>query len=442
MNNFNDYPEIWMYEESFSKVLMESLEVGLMICNSDLHEFTAAKLFDIMNQIIPTGFVLTTGYWPFYSTDKRQSLCICGRFSLECRHNRNGTHWIDLDPIPDDYSMLFCPGKNGPVKLTPVDIIVTPVTSPPVGFMVTLVLKFSQQESTIARKSFAKRGRPNDSKLETGITICSRYTLKCEWYSAFSNIVFQPNPYFTSFYGHHVAKLLGVREQLKQNYYFNPGTMYVMNDIMPQFTIALNRCDLPTFPSPSNLTAAKYNLAEQNRRTNRSGFELEVWQYRERVSSCRPIWNNQPNIADISFDFEKFLTEITTEVDNGAQAVALPQMDENNNIAGIEQPRPTMRRRRRYQQTFSGTTTFLENPPQVVGSIQTTQPQVDAVAVRGRRRKVQFQHVQTFGDTTTTVPRSAHQGNPFPILSRENQASTEAELFELDKKWVEEILRI
>lgn len=63
------------------------------------------QLFDIVNQIIPTGWVLSTGYWVYYSNQQGHSLCVCSRFAIPCRHVRNYDHWIDLssttDHVPD-----------------------------------------------------------------------------------------------------------------------------------------------------------------------------------------------------------------------------------------------------------------------------------------------------------------------------------------------------
>lgn len=60
------------------------------------------QIFDIVNQIFPTAYVLNTGYWIYYSSEQGHCLCVCTRYGIPCRHSANNRHWADLSPVPEE----------------------------------------------------------------------------------------------------------------------------------------------------------------------------------------------------------------------------------------------------------------------------------------------------------------------------------------------------
>lgn len=71
---------------------------------------------DILEQLLPTAYVVNTAYWPLYLTETGDSLCVCNIFNINCPHISGSLSWIDLDR-PVNESIDFKEG-DGNITLT------------------------------------------------------------------------------------------------------------------------------------------------------------------------------------------------------------------------------------------------------------------------------------------------------------------------------------
>lgn len=76
------------------------------------------QIFDIVNQIIPSAYLLDTSYWIFYSSMNGLTICLCHRFGIRCPHLRGPRHWLNMSPIPGAVG-----GQTGMAELYASDMV-------------------------------------------------------------------------------------------------------------------------------------------------------------------------------------------------------------------------------------------------------------------------------------------------------------------------------
>lgn len=179
-----------------TRLMIESLEVAFHLCNSYTEEYSLTKIFDIINSIMPTAYILNTGYWVFYSTQGGQGVCICLRFGLCCPHQRNHNHWVNMEGAQETEVTPFSSTQLG--KYWPIDfnIHITPMIndalrSYDVLIKMTVQSYYTQDVAAAATNS-------------TAFIICTeiRYLMTPEYYPHESKIVqFTPHPLTHKNYG-------------------------------------------------------------------------------------------------------------------------------------------------------------------------------------------------------------------------------------------------
>ncbi|KAK5642080.1 hypothetical protein RI129_008247 [Pyrocoelia pectoralis] len=105
-NNWSSDTNNIYYRRSFevrrvTRLIMEALEVGFFCCNYHTNDYPLAKIFDIVNYIMPTAYIVNTGYWIYYASKNQTPLCVCSRFGFYCNHKSNSTHWVNLTGSPE-----------------------------------------------------------------------------------------------------------------------------------------------------------------------------------------------------------------------------------------------------------------------------------------------------------------------------------------------------
>ncbi|XP_050300957.1 uncharacterized protein LOC126739352 [Anthonomus grandis grandis] len=348
---------LW-YRDQLYRIVEESLEVTLVICNEELNQFTVAKIFDIFNQILPTGFVLGTGYWPFFNSTRRQCLCICGRYGIDCRHFKHDNHWIDLEIVSNDTTMPFYP-KSFTLKLVNAEIDIIAFTEGVAGYNINIKLAFQNKKN--------ERGRPKRTRDENlninpdqifHIAICSRYVLQNEYYPALHSVMFQPSPFFHENYGTFFPRLRQARTTSMNCYQqFNHGFFTVSIENMPHFTLIIQCVNVPLHNMYTNLVT-NANLAHRlSPKQHKAAFSkavqteniesIEYFKYKELIGNLKPLWNDSSSCESLQSSPKK--------VDNilfGGFSISTPQpLLREPDMAPWEIPKATRRRNRRKAQT-------------------------------------------------------------------------------------------
>ncbi|KAL1516733.1 hypothetical protein ABEB36_000601 [Hypothenemus hampei] len=344
---------LWQYHSIIFRIIEESLEVSLVICKSDLQEFTIAKIFDIFNQILPSAFVLNTGYWPFFNTIKKQSICICGRYGMECRHFKHDYHWIDISSLRNDNSAIFR-NKWGNLTLLDFHMDLIPMTSGAAGYYCHMKLTFQYKR--------IEKGRPKRKKLENinitpdqpfSIMISCRYILQREYYPALQTIMFQPSPFFYQTYGSIFPKLLKTRANLARLPAESIQSFYaVAAEEMPHFTLILQHVNLPTYQYsrsmiPAPLTYLDHMKQRKMTMSKETQTELvgsnEVWKYKELFNNLGPSWNDSYEPSCNSKPYEELDTNL--EVNDVMEALKRQPGTSDNQNWNLVKRRP----RKKYQ---------------------------------------------------------------------------------------------
>ncbi|XP_066251416.1 uncharacterized protein [Euwallacea similis] len=296
---------LWFYRDQLYRIIQEALEASLIICKWELSEFTLAKIFDIFLQIIPTGFVLNTGYWPFFNSRKRQCICVCGRYGIDCRHSKHDSHWIDLDNISNDSSTLFS-SKLGNLILMDSLIELTPTTAGTLGY--TLNIKFTFQYRKIQQGKPRQRKDENLNVSDGGqlfqVVICSIFSLQREYYPAMHTVCFQPSPFTYTTYGTIFPCLLRAREPHVDHRGSTSSSLYtVVFDQMPHFTLILHQVNLPTYqcsrhiiiPAPLahvNPGPMKKSTSSRSTQTDSLTDIQELWRCRDMLTNVMSLWSS------------------------------------------------------------------------------------------------------------------------------------------------------
>ncbi|KAF5303949.1 hypothetical protein FQA39_LY01734 [Lamprigera yunnana] len=185
-----------------TRLVIEALEVAFFLCNMYFESFTIPKVLDIVEYIMPTAYIVNSGYWAFYSDATGKSICVCNRFNFPCVHLRNINHWINLtNPIQSGITMF---SKIPPGKYTPgnSDISVTPKYNDVLrayDVSIKLVVNLDSYKNVA---SFA--AGPNM------FTVCTdfRYLMSPEYKPRENKIIqFTPHPTSNSNYGKYFATL-------------------------------------------------------------------------------------------------------------------------------------------------------------------------------------------------------------------------------------------
>ncbi|XP_030750014.1 uncharacterized protein LOC115877827 [Sitophilus oryzae] len=287
-------PTLWTYRNQILRIVQESLEVSLILCGSEMGTFTTAKIFDVFNQLLPTAFVLNTGYWAFYNTMKRQPICVCARYAIPCRHYKQDHHWIDMESIPGDNSAVFT-SKNGNLIVTKSEIEVTPVTWQTAGYILAIRLTF--QYKKIEKGRLRKRKNENlvnASAQDISIAIYCRYNVYKEAYPAPASVVFQPNPFFYDTYGSQFPELL---QYLPSD--MNPKSFCVPLEHTPNFSLILCHVNLPLHLPTTTLSLVQSRpdvrlrkiMCHKGTQTEDSS-SLEIWKCQEIIAGLKPLWND------------------------------------------------------------------------------------------------------------------------------------------------------
>ncbi|XP_066141586.1 uncharacterized protein [Euwallacea fornicatus] len=289
---------LWFYRDQLYRIIQEALEASLIICKWELSEFTLAKIFDVFLQIIPTGFVLNTGYWPFFNSRKRQCICVCGRYGIDCRHSKHESHWIDLDNISNDSSTLFS-SKLGNLIVMDSLIELTPITAGTLGYK--LNIKFTFQYRKIQRGRTRQRKDENFNVADGGqlfqVIICSIFNLQKEYYPAMHTVCFQPSPFTYTTYGTIFPCLLRARGPHVDHKKSASSSLYtVVFDQMPHFTLILQQVNLPTYQYSRHIIIpaplAQVDQRPMKRSTSSRSTQTDSLTDIQELWRCRDIWSN------------------------------------------------------------------------------------------------------------------------------------------------------
>nr|CAH7755516.1 unnamed protein product [Callosobruchus chinensis] len=254
-----------VFEERLKRIVVESYEVALVLCN----------IFDIFNQIFPTAYCLNTGYWPYFSSVIGQCLCVCGRFGLPCRHTKTGNHWIDMRPVPHQSG-----GPNYEVVIRSVG-----VNGCRYAFSLITNLQYRRSPGRPARRS------PKNSKDAGDI------------YSQ----TFPPNPFYHEYYGSYFGEVLSLRNKdpLLANM---QAQMYCMASThIPSSTFLLQFVNVPTFNLPNQMSAYRPSALTCNQKNGS----------KTRNKGCQTHWKscceNCSGLRDVASIWEPSCSEILTQ---------------------------------------------------------------------------------------------------------------------------------
>ncbi|XP_060520812.1 uncharacterized protein LOC132698636 [Cylas formicarius] len=305
-------PSLCYYQDRTRRVVEESLEVALAICNLEMHCLTTAKIFDIFDQTLSSAFVLNTGYWPFYNTVKNQPLCVCGRYGLLCRHYRQSSYWMDLTPVAFDDTPMFSTRNNMQLSVLTSSIEVAPVTTgmPGYNMFINLNLQYKRMEKRARRRRAETNVVNFQEYIVFPVEIFCRYNLQREYYPAFQSVMFRPNPLLADSYGTYFPRLLKVRSTVLNAEGQNNTSRHTFSvplDRMPNFTLMLQHVNLPRFCHATQ-TSAIYPDAVRKMRNQTITFhratqttidedvENELQTYQQRVEDLRNLWDESAYI--------------------------------------------------------------------------------------------------------------------------------------------------
>ncbi|CAG9827100.1 unnamed protein product [Diabrotica balteata] len=202
--NYNDFYTFWEFyfgPRKMHRIFTETFESAFILCNTEMRPFGQLEIFDVMSQIIPTAFVLGTGYWSFYNTTTHEKpLCVCGRFDLPCRHNLNKNNWIDMRRLSSPSErVIFYPNRHGPVKVEDYSLL--------------LFNKFDGERSQLEIEITFTVAETKDVP-KSAMKIKAQFYYKYRYYPCRSAINFQPNPLYIHSYGSVISQLLVERQKL------------------------------------------------------------------------------------------------------------------------------------------------------------------------------------------------------------------------------------
>ncbi|XP_074034892.1 uncharacterized protein isoform X3 [Leptinotarsa decemlineata] len=289
-----------VYDPRLRRIVEECYEVAFIICNTDMEQFTTAKIFDVFDQTFPTACVLNTGYWPFYSTVKGQSLCICGRFGIFCRHVKSDFHWIDICPVENDpHGVVFRPNEYGSVHPKEYNISIKAMYEEGLhGCNITALINVYYKKNERGRHR--RNSNPTSSMQKDkifNITLTAGYLIRPEFYPAMFTLVFQPNPFFHEQYGTYFEDLKQLRDAEWVGFcHEHQKIWYITCPQMTSTTFVMRHVNVDIYKQPSQMMAYyPYFMKSIGSKTkkNKSCQTTEDYVYRIRESS--KIWNYFPS---------------------------------------------------------------------------------------------------------------------------------------------------
>ncbi|KAG5899377.1 hypothetical protein JTB14_036866 [Gonioctena quinquepunctata] len=305
---------IQVFDDRLRRIVEECYEVAFIVCNSDMEEFTTAKIFDIFSQTFPTAYILNTGYWPFYSTTKGQCLCVCGRFAIPCRHTKSDFHWLDIAPIENDAAaVLFKPKLHGPIYPQEYQMDIQTVYHEGIhGCNINAIINVQyrriekghrRQKMSKAAKELASTITQNDIYNRIfNITLFAGFLLRPEFYPAMFTIIFQPSPFFHDQYSTFFRNL----KQLRSTEFisFHPEQKkiwYITCPMMATSTFVLQHVNVAFYKHPSQLmvyypfyikkmkTMKNKGCQTLDDAKRRIGEFSNIWSYNGHTSEQHPI---------------------------------------------------------------------------------------------------------------------------------------------------------
>ncbi|XP_072385227.1 uncharacterized protein [Diabrotica undecimpunctata] len=103
------------------RIIFESFEIIQHCCNTVVLNCGPLLVADMFQQILPTAFYLSTGYWPLYDSMNDRIPCICEFINVECIHDHSITPCFNIFQDVPEY-ILF-KGRNNQIQM--VNVILT-----------------------------------------------------------------------------------------------------------------------------------------------------------------------------------------------------------------------------------------------------------------------------------------------------------------------------
>ncbi|CAH2015705.1 unnamed protein product [Acanthoscelides obtectus] len=301
-------------EVRLRRIVLECYEIAFALCNMDMDEFGAAKLFDVFNQIFTTSFCLNTGYWPLYSSVTGQCLCSCGKFGVPCRHTKTEYHWIDMTPVQHlPGGPIFYPKVYGQIVPMNYDLkIKFPVGngySYDINF--TVNVQYSRPEGRPGRRT--PRGNIDLANGDVYsqvfvMQIFSRYHAVSEYYPGACTILFQPNPFCQRRYGSYFKELVCLKNQDPQLFNMQPRTLCLASSQVPPSSFILHEVNVPILVLPNRICAFEpnpmYRRRQYSRGTKNKGCQTP-WKFfavkdenDARRRDVASIWSSFPDSSE------------------------------------------------------------------------------------------------------------------------------------------------
>ncbi|KAF2899043.1 hypothetical protein ILUMI_07130 [Ignelater luminosus] len=257
------------------RLLLEALESAFFLCNIFLDSYGLAKIFDIVNQIMPTAYVYNTSYWIFYKSQYGECLCVCERFGIKCFHRKNAFHFINLDPLPENIEGYFAIPLGGKLYPNEANVSVTPVMSDMLRAY-EIKIDLVVQQLVINENGFTL---PNEEKVT--LTIESRYMLTPEHHALRDiALLLSPHPmtqyvyssYFENLHQFHLF-LNGHRWETHV-----PRTYTIVSTDLPKFTVVPTNLEFPLYDADlsSNYQAEYYEDYERHAQSRYGAFAINV----------------------------------------------------------------------------------------------------------------------------------------------------------------------
>ncbi|XP_031353535.1 uncharacterized protein LOC116178229 [Photinus pyralis] len=184
-----------------------------------------------MNAVMPTAYVINTGYWVYYSSSNRTPLCVCRRFGLHCTHKSNATHWLNLETSPEIRLTPLSANVTG--KYIPVDfnVKVVPVASD--------ILRSYDVSLRMMVEEFQKQNVPGALQVPNRYLINAelRYLFSPEFYPHDGRPVnFSPHPLAHIFYGKYLPTLSTYRDTIDSQFHTHFRNTLVLS-MLPSMSI-------------------------------------------------------------------------------------------------------------------------------------------------------------------------------------------------------------
>ncbi|XP_045464821.1 uncharacterized protein LOC123674042 [Harmonia axyridis] len=299
------------YYNRMYKIVEESLDAALYVCNNNMERFTDAKIFDVFDQTFPTAFILSTGYWIFFVSNYGAPLCVCGRFGVVCRHVRHRTHWIDLQPMAEkSESIVFAPKIYGAVIPRKYNIAIDSATECN-GYVISINMDLIYSKKV--RKEF-----------HVNIRASYGYVYPC--YGALFSVRFTPNPILKGNYGKYLEQLKIHRAVLVNRHYVDD--LIVTPYSMPSTCLLLISVNLIKYDLPGKISAVPL-----------SEWEISRNDFRCKDASTQTIHNNELELYKKALEnFSNSIWHYKEDTDNDSRILSQFLSDNEQEKSGKSFP--------------------------------------------------------------------------------------------------------